>query len=145
VIVLSCIIPGQPVPKGRPRAFIVGKGSRRFARFYTPAKTVDAEKALAEQVMLCTGGRALPIQNSVRVMLTFRSGRRPGRGADLDNLVKLVLDALNGVIWSDDRQVVELHAIARPAEGAPCTELRVETAEESEAEEMPGPVEETFG
>jgi Holliday junction resolvase RusA-like endonuclease len=34
------------------------------------------------------------------------------RRADLDNLVKLVADGLNGVAWTDDRLVGELYAVA---------------------------------
>lgn len=31
--------------------------------------------------------------------------------ADIDNLLKLTMDALNGVAWNDDRQVVRLSAV----------------------------------
>lgn len=34
----------------------------------------------------------------------------PGTKWDLDNLLKPLLDALNGILYRDDRQVVELHA-----------------------------------
>lgn len=36
---------------------------------------------------------------------------RPQRRGDLDNVLKAALDALNGVAWQDDSQVVELHAL----------------------------------
>lgn len=32
---------------------------------------------------------------------------------DLDNLVKLVLDALNGVAYADDSQIVRIHAFKK--------------------------------
>ena len=35
---------------------------------------------------------------------------RPARRGDLDNRLKVVLDALRGLVYEDDRQVVELHA-----------------------------------
>ena len=47
---------------------------------------------------------------------------------DLDNVCKLVLDALNGVAWADDAQVVSIFAnkLPRQAHGAPArTEVRV--------------------
>jgi len=37
-------------------------------------------------------------------------GAKTLRG-DLDNYVKLTLDALNGVAWEDDRQVVRISAV----------------------------------
>ena len=47
---------------------------------------------------------------------------------DLDNVCKLVLDALNGVAWADDAQVVSIYAnkLPRVAQGAPArTEVQV--------------------
>lgn len=34
----------------------------------------------------------------------------PATGPDIDNLAKFVLDAMNGIVYEDDRQVVELLA-----------------------------------
>lgn len=36
-------------------------------------------------------------------------GERTFKRGDIDNLAKLTLDALNGLAYEDDRQVVELH------------------------------------
>ena len=36
--------------------------------------------------------------------------RRPARRGDLDNSLKAIQDALKGILWVDDSQVVELHA-----------------------------------
>ena len=33
---------------------------------------------------------------------------RPAKSPDLDNYVKLILDALNGLLWEDDRYIVEM-------------------------------------
>ena len=42
------------------------------------------------------------------------------RRSDLDGPVKLVLDSLNGIVWEDDRQVVELsvgkHKALKPSD-----------------------------
>lgn len=51
----------------------------------------------------------------VRVELDFHFALKAGRGhkatkPDLDNLVKLVLDACNGIAYVDDGQVVDVRA-----------------------------------
>lgn len=33
---------------------------------------------------------------------------------DADNEAKLVMDALNGLVWTDDAQVVDLHVVKHP-------------------------------
>lgn len=109
---------GPPVAKGRPKFASRGQG-RPIA--YTPAKTRHYENALryaAQQVMagksLLTGPlyvsivvkRAVPTSWSGKKQDDARAGRiHPITKPDLDNHVK-VLDALNGVVWCDDSQVV---------------------------------------
>jgi crossover junction endodeoxyribonuclease RusA len=39
-----------------------------------------------------------------------KTGQASKRRIDLDNAIKVSLDALNGIAWVDDNQVVELHA-----------------------------------
>jgi len=47
---------------------------------------------------------------------------------DVDNLVKLVLDALNGVVWDDDSQILALSASKQLSVTA-CTRVTVYLAE----------------
>ncbi len=35
---------------------------------------------------------------------------RPIKRGDLDNSLKVLFDALNGILWEDDSQIVEIHA-----------------------------------
>ena len=53
---------------------------------------------------------ALPIRNSwdARTVKTAKSGHLVQK-PDIDNLAKLVLDALNAHVWEDDSQIMELH------------------------------------
>jgi Holliday junction resolvase RusA-like endonuclease len=51
---------------------------------------------------------AEPIVGPVRVEVSF--WRSSKRRCDLDNLVKSVTDALNGLAYVDDQQIVELVA-----------------------------------
>lgn len=46
----------------------------------------------------------------VSVQIVWTRGRKSG---DLDNRIKPVLDALKGLAFTDDKQVVELHAYRR--------------------------------
>lgn len=91
------IIPGRPVPKGRPRLGVRG----RKAYIYTPPATREYEK-LVGWVAKCSGCR--PTEGPVSVSLVvFCRGKM-----DVDNVAKSVLDGLNGVAYEDDDQVVEL-------------------------------------
>lgn len=95
---LHLTVPGDPVPKGRPRTDL------RSGRVYTPHTTKDAEDALRWRLR---GTRVKPNRtDGLLVELTFRLAT--WRAADIDNLLKLVLDAGNGIVWADDKQVEEL-------------------------------------
>ena len=85
-------VPGRPVPKGRARA-----GAR--GRVYTPVVTRRAE---AEVVRLAceAWGRRPPLVAPVDVLVEVHCSAYRG---DLDNIAKLVLDALQkaGVLRND--------------------------------------------
>jgi Holliday junction resolvase RusA-like endonuclease len=109
------VMPGNPVAKGRPRC---GKQGA-----YTPQKTRDAEELIGWCWKDVHG--ANPVSGLVRVYLTFVEG--PGqRAQDIDNLTKLVLDALNGVAWEDDTQVRAVHAELFRGRRSPMTRMIVE-------------------
>lgn len=60
-----------------------------------------AAYCLAHRVKL-----AFPEGVRVAYTLTWYRGRKAG---DLSNRVKVVEDALNGIVWADDGQIVEVH------------------------------------
>jgi Holliday junction resolvase RusA-like endonuclease len=94
-------IPGQPRPKGRPR-FVKG-------RVITPGKTVKYEKhvkACAQAAVLRNRWEQLAGPVALKIVVVTQNKRR----GDLDNHVKAVKDAMNGVVYGDDRQVVYLEA-----------------------------------
>ena len=90
-------LPGEPVAKGRPR----------FARghVYTPDKTRIYENSLALAARLAMRGRTLLEGPLTVVVYAFRS-IPPTRRPDADNHLK-ILDALNGICWKDDAQIVD--------------------------------------
>jgi Holliday junction resolvase RusA-like endonuclease len=115
-------IPGAPVAKGRPRMSTRGG----FARAYTPAKTVNFEGRVGFAGSEHMDGRD-PVEGPVVLTIEVRlpippswsrkkqeeaaSGNlRPCARPDVDNFAKAVLDGLNGIVWRDDAQVVELRA-----------------------------------
>lgn len=51
---------------------------------------------------------------------------RPRRMGDLDNSLKVLIDALRGVAFEDDSQVVEIHAIRFEDKANPRAEVTVE-------------------
>lgn len=106
---------GDPIPKGRPRH---GKGHS-----FTPKRTRDAEQSIRDRVNLLD---VKPYDGPVSVSLVFYCETR--RRTDLDNLVKLVTDALNGIAYTDDHLIHRITAsLYRRAIGeTPRTEVRIE-------------------
>ena len=107
-----------PTPKARPRFTRAG-----FA--YTDKKTQEAEELVAMNYMADNGKTLL--EGPVGLWLTFeykvpksyskkdKEAAKEGKLAkltrpDIDNLIKLVLDGLNGIAYVDDNQVVELRS-----------------------------------
>lgn len=124
-------IPGEPVPKGRPRAYRMGRG--RIGH-YTPEKTRNWERAARRVAASAMGSRA-PLIGPVRLKVTavfsppaswprwklsLVANERilPTGRFDADNIVKAVSDALNGVVWEDDAQVVAIEASKRYSAGS---------------------------
>lgn len=124
---LDLIIEMAPVAKGRPR----------FARgiAYTPKATKDAEKRIRDAAK--DAFKSDPYDGAVDVAVMFYLERPKSKSRkkhplhlgrpDVDNFAKLVLDALNGIVWVDDGQVVNLFCAKRYADdmAGPCIEVNV--------------------
>lgn len=63
-----------------------------------------------------------PTTNAVGVELYFY---RPRKTGDIDGPIKASLDCLNGAVWVDDKQVVELHVYRMDDKLSPRAEVRV--------------------
>lgn len=50
---------------------------------------------------------------------------RPRKSGDLDNTLKAILDSLNGNLYEDDRQVIEIHAHRHDDKDNPRVEIGV--------------------
>ncbi len=90
-------VPGRPIPAARMTRR--GKWTSKQAQRYL---------AFKEQVGWCARSVCPePLAGSVAVEV--RAWWSGGQHGDADNIAKAVLDGCNGVLWDDDRQVVELH------------------------------------
>jgi Holliday junction resolvase RusA-like endonuclease len=134
-------IPGEPTGKGRPR--VVSRGG--FARAYTPEKTAAYENLVKlEYERQCQGQRIsapAPITMTVHAFYGISKGdskrRRaeklrgdllPTKKPDCDNVLKVIADALNGLAYDDDAQIV--FAVIRKLYGEePRVEVEIETTE----------------
>lgn len=113
-------VPGNPFGKQRPKFARMGT----YTKTYTPKKTTQHEKEVAECFLEVARGRRFkekepldiriiayyPIPQSTskkrrKEMLEHRI--RPTVKPDLDNVAKLIYDALNGVAWYDDNAIVD--------------------------------------
>lgn len=120
------------MPEIHVRGHVVGKGRPRFVRngngvgVYTPDATVEAERAIAGAWIVLNVQqvrRPTPISLNIEARISrpkvhYRANGQlkpnapafPSTRPDLDNLLKTVKDALNGVAWEDDSQVVWVQA-----------------------------------
>ena len=109
---------GEPVAKGRAKFCV--RGGHAIA--YTPAKTRDAEGDFRSQSLpyrpkeIITGAislsiviyKAIPKSFSKKWVAWAEAGEiSPITRPDFDNYAKLVCDALNGIFWKDDAQIVD--------------------------------------
>lgn len=118
-------VEGTPVGKGRPK--FARRGN--FVSAYTPTKTRDYE-ALIAQAAKDAMSTAEPLKTPVaayiyitvpvpasyskkRTEACLKGIERPTKKPDLDNILKAFLDAMNGIVYDDDTQVVSLHSTKR--------------------------------
>ncbi len=119
------VVYGTPIGKGRPRA--TSRGG--FVRMYTDAKTLGFEQAVADEARTAMSNFDLfdtpmqlqlsayyPIPKSwskKKRQLAVDGEIYPQVKPDLDNVMKAILDALNGVVYADDSQVINMVATKR--------------------------------
>lgn len=107
-------IPVAPTAKGRPR---VVRAKNGHSMTYTPDKTVDAEERIRWHLRQANATQhpkgvalVLTIQFVVARPKSKPKSAYPTTRPDLDQYLKLFLDAGNGILWEDDSQVVSIYA-----------------------------------
>jgi Holliday junction resolvase RusA-like endonuclease len=111
-------VPGQIKGKGRPRV------NSYTGMVYTPTTTKDYEY-LVEQYFLLKYPKFKPLEGRVAVNITAMFGIpkstkkqdiekmlensiSPTKKPDIDNIVKIILDAMNKFAFKDDTQITKL-------------------------------------
>jgi Holliday junction resolvase RusA-like endonuclease len=95
MILLDVVVPGVPHPLQRAR---VDRGR---------AHDTPANRAAKDRIRVFARWKVPPWNGSVEVEIRCHYTRRAPT-ADVDNLAKTVLDAFNGYVLKDDRQVMRL-------------------------------------
>ena len=122
------IVKGQPQGKGRPRF-------TRSGMAYTPKKTADYEQSVIEAYKQAENGCfsdgepldvyicalfGIPKSYSKKKIKMIQDGELlPTKKPDGDNIAKVICDALNGIAYKDDSQIVRLSVEKRYTEHSP--------------------------
>ena len=117
----SFIVEGTPIAKGRPKF----RRINNFVSVYTPAKTRNYENevgAIAKAAMRGQEPLETPVVVCVYISMAVPASyskkrrqdcldkiERPLKKPDIDNVAKAITDAMNGIVYQDDCQIVSLH------------------------------------
>lgn len=120
--VVQLVINEIPKPQPRPRITVRGK----YAHAYEPKSITEYKRLVAnkyrseyKQQLPLTGALSVdvrfyrPIQKSISKIERQRrllGESLPTVKPDIDNYIKAILDALNGIAFHDDKQIVVLYA-----------------------------------
>lgn len=116
---IKLVIDGEPVAQGRPKFTTRGK----FVKAYDPPKSRQYKKYVALQAK--QQYQKSPLTGAIAVSCIFYRGiqksgskavkfaklqhiTRPTVKPDIDNYFKCVTDALKGICWVDDNQIVDV-------------------------------------
>jgi Holliday junction resolvase RusA-like endonuclease len=122
---IAFTVPGEPQGKGRAKIVKIGG----FSRMATPAKTVAYEGLVAHAAQAAMRGAepfggacalevdvvcSVPKSYSGKLSARCLTGHvRPTKKPDADNVLKAICDGMNGVVWKDDVQAVEVRVSKR--------------------------------
>ncbi|MGP5283035.1 RusA family crossover junction endodeoxyribonuclease [Pseudomonas helleri] len=133
---VSFVVPGEAVGKGRPRVSTIGG----HARMFTPQKTANYETLIAMAAQQAMAGRELiggPVLVEMKILVSVAASWSkkktaealagdvmPTKKPDADNVLKAICDGINGIVFKDDVQVVNVSLSKRFSE-TPGVSVRV--------------------
>ena len=117
---MKFVVAGEIVGKGRPRF-------TRSGRTYTPKKTADYERTIktaylnkysylsqkALRIKIIAYFKVAKNHSNIKKQKMLANELQCTKKPDIDNITKVVLDALNKVAYEDDTQIVEVASIKR--------------------------------
>lgn len=124
--VVRFVVEGEPTGKGRPRfvARYNASSGKAFGQAHTPEKTIVYENLVRVEYMRQTDKfkfedgamldmrilafYGIPKSKSKKVKEKMLNGEiRPTKKPDMDNVMKIIADSLNGLAYKDDTQIVD--------------------------------------
>ena len=143
---VELVILGEPECKQRPR-YSLHNG---IVRTYTPSKTTNYEAVIRHEYTQKYGTLLFDMDTAVKVSVVAYFGlskvdfckkglSKSGKDKmemvyctkhkDLDNIIKICLDSLNGVCYRDDKQIVSINACKKWTLNDPRVEIIIEKME----------------
>ena len=92
---------GEPFGKQRPRVIARGKGA---SRAFTPQKTVNYENYI--KLLYRQKYKNFKFEDKVPLYVQITAFYKIPPSKPKDNIIKIILDSLNGLAYKDDAQIV---------------------------------------
>lgn len=116
------VVPGPPVPCARARVFKdKNSGDIRAAR---PKETARYERHVASCARTAAMVARWALRDGDEFRITLEIFRKADRG-DWDNYAKSVTDGMNGVLYADDRRIIQAHVLMSIDRKNPRVEVEV--------------------
>ena len=136
---MNCVefnVYGEPMAKQRPKISM----NNGYARAYTPKNTILYENKVAQSYKEVANDYMFERNDLLEITIianfSLVSGDYGKKGLnkngrdklsqiycpkhkDLDNIIKVVLDGLNGIAYLDDKQIVKINAVKKWVENNP--------------------------
>ena len=116
-VIMRMVFNIEPCPASRPR---VSRWSTYYPKKYTQFR--NEMKALTGEMDTTPSKKliSVDVEFNVKIPKSWTKKKKEEKnrkycdnGCDIDNYLKAILDSLNGVLFVDDRQIVEVYARKR--------------------------------